>query len=90
MVGLEGCPERVGDPAFEASKRFFGSFPGLEFALVVVVCWLVVSQLGDRDAVQDGVELAVAAAVQAVAVDTAGAGFEGSDPLRSWRTSRRS
>src|SRR5690242_3873974 len=76
-VGLEEFPEGGGDLAFEAAERFFGGFAFGEFALVVVAGGWMPADLGDRDAVQDGVELAVAAAVQAVADVLAGAGGDG-------------
>ena len=64
---MQEFPEGGGDLAFEAAQRFFAGFAFGEFVLVVVAGWWVVAELGDRDAVKDGVELAVAAAVEAVA-----------------------
>ena len=65
-VGLELFPEGGGDVAFEAAERFAAGFAFGEFALVVVAGGCVAADLGDRDAVQGGVELPVPALVVAV------------------------
>ncbi len=68
---LEEMPGAAGEVAFEAADRFAG---GLAFglpALDVVAGLRVAAGAGDGDAVQGGVDLAVAAAVEAVAVGLA-------------------
>ena len=59
-----------------ASRRVL---PSCLFAFEVGACGWVDAALGDRDSVQGAVELAVAAAVEAVALVFAGAGVEGCD-----------
>src|SRR5439155_24877291 len=67
--------ERVEDNAcelsFEAADRFAAAFPFCLFAFEVGTCGRVVARLRDRDPVEGGVELAVAAAVEAVALHAA-------------------
>jgi hypothetical protein len=65
--------------SFEAADCFaavlaFGLFP-----FEVAACGWVDAALGDRDPVQGAVELAVAAAVESVALSFAAAGVEGCD-----------
>jgi hypothetical protein len=59
-----------------ASRRVFAF---VLFAFEVGACGWVDAALGDGDAVEGAVELAVAAAVEAVALVFAGAGVEGCD-----------
>ena len=66
------CVEDDADEeSFEAADRFAAAFAFGLFAFEVGACWRVVAGLGDRDPVERGVELAVAAAVEAVALDAA-------------------
>jgi hypothetical protein len=73
-VGLEQVPDAAGEVALEAADRFAA---GLAFGLLAgeVGDGLgIQSALGDRESVQRAVELAVAAAVEAVAVCLSGGG----------------
>jgi len=65
--------------SFEAADGFAACFAFVLFAFEVGACRWVDAALGDGDAVEGAVELAVAAAVEAVALVFAGAGVEGCD-----------
>ena len=65
--------------AFEAAECFAAAFAFGLFALEVGARWRVDAALGDGDAVEGAVELAVAAAVEAVALVFARASVEGCD-----------
>jgi hypothetical protein len=65
--------------AFEAADRFAPAFAFGLFAFEVGACGCMDASLGYGDAVQGAVELAVAAAVEAVALVIAGAGVERGD-----------
>jgi hypothetical protein len=65
--------------AFEAADCFAACFAFLLFAFQVGACGWVDAALGDRDPVQRAVELAVAAAVEAVALVFAGARIQRCD-----------
>jgi hypothetical protein len=65
--GVEAAVEDVGEVPFERSSGFAGGFAFGGFAGEVGLGGGVVALLDDRDAVEGGVELAVAAAVEAVA-----------------------
>src|SRR5215212_6575218 len=75
--------ERVEDDAdeepFEAADGFAAALAGGLLAFEVGAGLGVVARLGDRDAVERGVELAVAAAVESVTLDAARACFERGD-----------
>src|SRR5512133_3396560 len=71
--GLEQAPEAAGEVALEAADGFFGALAFGAFARDVVLGLGVAAQAGDGDAVDGRVDLAVAAAVQSVAVAVAGA-----------------
>src|ERR687885_1043853 len=71
--GLEQVPEAAGEVALEAADGFFGAFAFGAFAGDVVLGFAVAAKAGDGDAVDGGVDLAVAAAVEPVAVGRAGA-----------------
>ena len=63
------CVEDDADElAFEAADRFAAALAFCLFAFEVCACVGVVARLGDRDPVERAVELAVAAAVEAVAL----------------------
>ena len=66
-------PDAAGEVALEAADGFFGALAFGAFAGDVVLRFGVAAQAGDGDAVDGVVDLAVAAAVQAVAVGVAGA-----------------
>src|SRR5512133_1699908 len=66
--GLEEVPDAAGEVALEAPERFAVGLALGAFAGEVVARVGVAAGAGDGDAVDRGVELAVAAAVQAVAV----------------------
>jgi len=70
---LEEVPDPAGEVAFEAAHGFEAGLAFGAFAGQVVLGLGVAAGAGERDAVNRGVELAVAAAVQAVAVGLAGA-----------------
>ena len=65
--------------AFEAADGFFGALAFGAFAGDVVLGLGVAAQAGDGDAMDGRVDLAVAAAVEAVAVGVAGADGDRSD-----------
>src|SRR5829696_3358255 len=69
----EEVPEASGEVAFEAADGFLGALAFIAFAGDVVLGLGVAAQAGDGHAVNRGVDLAVAAAVQAVPVGLAGA-----------------
>ena len=82
MVGLERLeevPDVAREVALEAADGFFGALAFGAFAGDVVLRLGVAAQAGDGDAVDGGVDLAVAAAVQAVAVSLARADRDRSD-----------
>ena len=62
--------------SFEAAEGFAAVLPFGLFACQVGACGWVDAGLGDRDPVEGAVELAVAAAIEAVAAVGAAAGFE--------------
>ena len=66
-------PDAAGEVAFEAADGFAGGLAFGAFAGDVVAGFGVAAGAGDGDAVDGGVDLAVAAAVEAVAVGVAGA-----------------
>jgi hypothetical protein len=66
-------PDAAGEVAFEAADRFAGALALGAFAVEIVAGLGVAAGAGDGDAVDRGVDLAVAAAVEAVAVGRAGA-----------------
>src|SRR3954469_20801413 len=73
-VGLEQVPDAAGEVALEAADRFAA---GLAFGLLsreVRACLGVQAALDDRESVQRAVELAVAAAVEAVPLRSSGGG----------------
>jgi hypothetical protein len=70
-VGLEEVPEAAGEVALEAADGFFGALAFGAFAGNVVLGLGVAAQAGDGDAMDGRVDLAVAAAVEAVAVGLA-------------------
>src|SRR3954469_18310438 len=67
-VGVEDVPDAAGEVAFEAADRFSFALAFGELFGHVVAGLGVAARAGDGDAVQGGVDLAVAAAVEAVAV----------------------
>ena len=68
---MEEVPDASGEVAFEAAQRFFAGLAFGAFARDVVLGLGVASGAGDGDAVDGGVELAVAAAVKAMALGVA-------------------
>ena len=79
MGRLEEVPDAPCEVSFEAADGFFGALAFGAFAGDVVLGFGVAAQAGDGDAVDGGVDLAVAAAVEAVAVGLAGADRDRSD-----------
>ena len=71
--GLEQAPDAAGEVALEAADGFFGALAFGAFAGDVGAGFGVPTQPRDGDAMDGGVDLAVAAAVEAVAVGLAGA-----------------
>ena len=63
---LEGRVDGAGELSFEAAERFASCFAFGLLAFQVGACEWVPAALGDGDAVQGAVELAVAAAVEAM------------------------
>src|SRR5215218_959975 len=78
--GLEEVPDASGEVALEAADRVFGALALGALASDVVLCFAVAAQAGDRDAVDRGVDLAVAAAVEPVTAGVAGADRDRGDP----------
>src|SRR4029453_11393091 len=64
---LECVEDDAGEQAFEAADRFAAALPFASFAFEVGARRFVHAGLRDRDAVERGVELAVAASVEPVA-----------------------
>ena len=60
----------AGEESFEAADRFAAALAFGSLAVEVSACGVVIAGLGDRDAVERGVELAVAGAIQSVALRT--------------------
>src|SRR3954467_7951615 len=75
----EQVPESAGEVALEAADGFFGGLAFGAFAGDVVLGFGVAAQAGDGDAVDGRVDLAVAAAVEAVAMGVARADGDRSD-----------
>jgi hypothetical protein len=73
MGRLEQVPDAAGEVAFEAADRFAVGLAFGGLARHVVAGFGVAAGAGDRDAVNGGVDLAVAAAVEAVPVGAPGA-----------------
>jgi hypothetical protein len=61
----------AGEQSFEAADRFAAALAFASFALEVGTRSWVLARLGDRDPVEGGVELAVAATVEPVALSAA-------------------
>jgi hypothetical protein len=68
---FEGVEDDAGELSFEAADGFAAAFPFGLFAFQVGAGGGVVAGLGDRDPVERAVELAVAAAVEPVALHAA-------------------
>jgi hypothetical protein len=66
-------PDATGEVALEAADGLAGALAFLAFAVEVGLCLGVASRTGDGDAMQRGVDLAVPAAIEAMAVGLAGA-----------------
>src|SRR3954452_18144658 len=73
MGWLQEVPDAAGEVAFEAADGFAGGLVFGSFAVEVGLGFGVAAGAGDGDAVDGGVDLAVAAAVEPVAVGLAGA-----------------
>ena len=78
-IVLERGVDGAGELSFEAAEGFAVALAFGLFAFEVGAGGWVDAALGDGDAVEGAVELAVAAAVEAVALVFAGAGVEGCD-----------
>src|SRR5262245_22684563 len=76
---FEGVEDDVEERSFEAAERFVSALAFAAFALGIVACWRVVAGLRVRDSVAGGVELAVAAAVEPVALCAAWARLQRRD-----------
>jgi hypothetical protein len=76
-------PDAAGEVAFEAAQRFAGALAFASFALEVGLRLGVAAGAGDGDAVQRRVELAVAAAVEALSAGLARADRDGRDAGRA-------
>ena len=76
-------PDAAGEVAFEAAHRFEPGLAFGAFASDVVLGLGVASGAGERDAVDGGVELAVAAAIETVAVRLARADRDRRDAGRA-------
>src|SRR5215207_8049272 len=76
---LEQLPDAPGEVALEAADGLFGALALGAFASDVVLGLGVAAQAGDGNAVDGGVDLAVAAAIQAVPVGLARANRDRGD-----------
>src|SRR6266508_4452560 len=65
--GVEAAVDDVGEVSFQRASSFAWCLPFGDLAGEVGAGWWVVASLDDGDAVEGGVELAVAAAVEPVA-----------------------
>jgi hypothetical protein len=65
---FECVEDDAGEESFEAADRFAACLALGLFAFEVVACRRVVADLGDRDPVEGGVPLSVAAAVEPVSL----------------------
>ena len=74
VVGLEEVPDAAGEVSFEAAHGFAVGFAFGLFAVEVGGGVGVVEAFAEREAVEGGVDLAVAAAVEAVSDRGAGGG----------------
>ena len=83
MGRLEQVPDAPGEVALEAADGLFGALAFGAFAGDVVLRLGVAAQAGDGHAMYRGVDLAVAAAVQSVAVGLAGTDRDRSDAGRA-------
>src|SRR6187549_1727666 len=81
--GLQEAPDAAGEVALEAADRLAGAFAFAAPALDVLACRRVAAGAGDDHAVQRGVDLAVAAVVEPVALRVAGAGGDRRDARRA-------
>ena len=78
-VRFQSLEDGADEESFEAAEGFAAALALGLLALEVGAGGWVDAALGDGDAVEGAVELAVAAAVEAVALVFAGAGVEGCD-----------
>jgi hypothetical protein len=76
---FEGLEDDADEESFEAAGCFSFAFAFAAFALEVGACARVVARLRDRDPVERGVELPVAATVEPVSLSAARARFERCD-----------
>jgi hypothetical protein len=76
LLGLE---DDADEESFEAAECFSFALAFAAFALEVGACARVVARLRDRDPVERGVELPVAATVEPVSLSAARARFERCD-----------
>src|SRR5215210_6014579 len=83
MGRLEESPDVAGEVALEAADRFAGGLAFVAAAGDVVLGCGVAAGAGDDDAVKRGVDLAVAALVEPLAVSVARAGGYRRDPSRA-------
>ena len=79
---LEEVPDAAGEVALEAADRFFGALAFGAFAGDVVLGFGVAAQPRDGDAVDRGVDLAVAAAVEPMPLGVAGTDRDRGDASR--------
>ena len=78
-VRFQALEDNADEVSLEAAECFSAALPFAAFALEVLASGRVVAGLRDRDPVERGVELAVAAAVEPVALSAALARFERCD-----------
>src|SRR5918994_3489656 len=76
MVSHQVPVDHVGELPLERPAGLLGRLGLAQLALVVDLPWAGVADLADRDQVQGGVELAVAAPVQPMPADIAAGGLD--------------
>ena len=81
VIRAQVAVDHVGEVPLQAPAGFLGSLRLRQLALVVDLARAWIPDLADRDQVQGGIELAVAASVQPMAADIAAGGLDGAVPV---------
>ena len=81
VIGDQVAVDDVGEVPLQAPAGLLRRLGLDQLALVVTLAGTGIPDLADRDEVQGGIELAVAAPVQAMAADIAAGGSTGAVPV---------